>query len=207
MIRTLLDRSDSIVTEECDKREEERHISNALSNCGYPTWAVNKVKQDRKNPKPAKTLKKKDNNADKSKGFVVVPYVAGLTERVSRVFRKHGFSVTSKPHRTLKSYLVHPKDKLDPLQKADAVYEIPCANCTKSYVGETGRSFGVRLSEHQKEVKKFEQKPFTRSTRKESTTEQHKSAITDHVADTNHNIAWDDAKIIDRETDKTTRWL
>ena len=31
--------------------------------------------------------------------------------------------------------------------------------------------------------------------------EQHKSAITDHVADTNHKISWDNAKIRQRRTE------
>ena len=43
--------------------------------------------------------------------------------------------------------------------------------------------------------------------RKASVGEQHKSAITDHVAATNHAINWDEAKIIDKEGHKTTRWL
>ena len=74
-------------------------------------------------------------------------------------------------------------------------------------MGETGRAFGVRLAEHQKDVEKFERKPYTRAARADSTTELQKSAITDHVVDTNHSIEWDNAKIIDRESDKTTRWL
>ena len=103
------------------------------------------------------------------------------------------------------SLLVHPKDKLDTSQKAQAIYEIPCADCCKSYIGETGRPFGVRLAEHQKEVQKLESLHYTRSTRKASVTEQLKSAITDHVAATNHSINWEEAKVIDREADKCTR--
>ena len=63
------------------------------------------------------------------------------------------------------------------------------------------------LTEHQKEVQKLESLHYTRSTRKASVTEQHKSAITDHVATTNHFINWEEAKVIDREADKCTRWL
>ena len=74
-------------------------------------------------------------------------------------------------------------------------------------IGETGRPFGVRLAEHQKEVQKLESLHYTRSTRKASVTEQHKSAITDHVAATNHSINWEEAKVIDREAGKCTRWL
>ena len=44
-------------------------------------------------------------------------------------------------------------------------------------------------------------------TRKSSVAEQHKSAITDHVVLTNHNIKWDAAKVIDSESDKTTIWV
>ena len=56
-------------------------------------------------------------------------------------------------------------------------------------------------------MEKFENKPYTRATRSSSITEQHKSAITDHVAATNHHINWDDATVIDRESDKTARWV
>ena len=48
---------------------------------------------------------------------------------------------------------------------------------------------------------------YTRSTHKASVTEQHKSAITDRVAATNHSINWEEAKVIDREADKCTRWI
>jgi len=185
---------------------EEENIRGALSRCGYPDWTVEKVKKDRATPKTKHNSKQKC-DAEKTKGMVVVPYVQGLTERVSRVFKKHGFSTAMKPHRTIRSMLVHPKDKLLPQQKAEAIYEIPCGDCASSYIGETGRPFGTRLKEHQKEVEKFESKPYTRASRTSSVTEIHKSAITDHVASTNHSIQWEDAKVIDREADKTTRWL
>ena len=57
-------------------------------------------------------------------------------------------------------------------------------NCSKSYIGDMGHSFGTRLDEHQKEVNKLERKHYTRAIHKESTAEKHKSAITVHVADT-----------------------
>ena len=103
--------------------------------------------------------------------------------------------------------LVHPKDKLSPQQKADAIYKIPCNDCEKSYIGETGRLFKTRLEEHRRDVEKFEKKPYTRQTRLSSVTETHRSAITDHVSETNHSVSWDDSLVIDRESDKYTRWI
>ena len=108
---------------------------------------------------------------------------------------------------TIRNVLVHPKDKRDPLQTAEAVYEIPCKSCSKSYIGETGRLLSTRLTEHKSEADKVSSKSFTRSQRKASTTDNYKSAIAEHVATNNHVIGWEDAKVIDLEADKTTRWL
>ena len=80
-----------------------------------------------------------------------------------------------------------------------------CDGCKKSYIGETGRQFGIRLKEHQKDVEKIADIKFTRAARKASTSEQHKSAITDHVAQANHIIDWDKAKILDRDTNPFSR--
>ena len=57
------------------------------------------------------------------------------------------------------------------------------------------------------ETEKISAKSFTRSQRKSSVTDTHKSAIAEHVAAKNHVISWDEAKIIDKESDKTTGWL
>ena len=55
------------------------------------------------------------------------------------------------------------------------------------------------------EMKKVNERKFTRSERKASEQEQTKSAISDHVARVNHVINWDDAKILGKEHDKKAR--
>ena len=120
-------------------------------------------------------------------------------------FKKHKINTAMKPHNTLRRLLVHPKDKRDTLQTSNCIYEIPCKNCEKTYVGETARLFGTRLAEHQAETKKVEAKKYTRSERKLSEQEQTKSAISDHAARANHVIDWNEAKIIGKEHDKRSR--
>jgi len=63
------------------------------------------------------------------------------------------------------------------------------------------------MNEHQKEVEAQEGRKYTRRSRKQSQSEQNKSAITDHVNQENHDINWNEATIIARESDKTTRWI
>ena len=47
-----------------------------------------------------------------------------------------------KPYKTLKTVLIHPKDKQEKEDLIECVYKVPCANCDKTYIGETGRKFG-----------------------------------------------------------------
>ena len=74
-----------------------------------------------------------------------------------------------RPYNTLKNNLVHPKDKRETAQTCDCIYEIPCKNCNKTYVGETGRaSFGTQLKEHMKDAEKVNSRRYTRASRKDS---------------------------------------
>ncbi|XP_072033115.1 uncharacterized protein [Amphiura filiformis] len=77
VVRTLLDRKDRIVTEEEDKIKEEAHIRQALAKCGYPKWTIDRVKKQMEEKQQRKTKKNKSTTSDqKSKGLVVIPYVA-----------------------------------------------------------------------------------------------------------------------------------
>ena len=209
VIRTLLDRCEGIVTEECDRNQEEDTIMAALKTCGYPGWSVKAVKdqmkkrEERKEEKKQKSRERQDQ--EKSRGMVVLPYVKGLSEKVSRMLKKKKISTAMRPHTTLRQLLVHPKDKLEP---GEGVYTIACGNCEKKYIGETKRKLSVRVKEHREEVEKIDLgRSFTRGTRKQSVNERHKSAITDHICVSNHVIQWDSARIVKKEGDWRTRGI
>ena len=102
VIRTLLDRKEAIVTEEADKEEEDK-IKNALSQCGYLKWAVEKVKNQAKEKSKNKG-RKKENNQEKSNGMVVIPYIQGVSERLQRVYKKYNIQTAMKPVNTLKVF-------------------------------------------------------------------------------------------------------
>ncbi|XP_072017407.1 uncharacterized protein [Amphiura filiformis] len=74
VVRALLDRGESLVTEEADRQKEETNIREALSGGGYPEWSIKKVKQNRATPKTKTTSKNKD-DSEKSKGDIVPPLI------------------------------------------------------------------------------------------------------------------------------------
>jgi len=112
--------------------------------------------------------------------------------------RKHNVPVAMKPYKTLKTVLVHPKDKQEKEDLTECVYKVPCANCDKTYIGETGRKFGVRLQEHTTEVESKSGRTFTKSLCASSLTEHNKSALTDHATQENHVINWSQETVINR---------
>ena len=62
-----MERSDSIVTEE-DRKQEEEHIRTALHTCGYPDSAIKRMKEQMNRKAIGKDKSKKDKTQEKSRG-------------------------------------------------------------------------------------------------------------------------------------------
>jgi len=71
----------------------------------------------------------------------------------------------------------------------------------------TGRAVGVRLQEHRQQVSQRDVRAYTRSTSRSLASEQSKSAVSDHAITLNHVIDWDQAKVVDRQSNRTDRWI
>jgi len=84
--------------------------------------------------------------------MVVVPYVKGLSEAFARILKSRGIAAANRRNRTLRNFVVHPKDKVKDEEKTELIYRVPYKNCFTSYIGETGRKFGLRIKEHKKKV-------------------------------------------------------
>ena len=80
VIRTLMDRCNTVVTEETDREQETEHIKQALSRCNYPDWTFRKVESQINRSRQKKDKNPKKKHEDKSKGRVTLPYRKGVTE-------------------------------------------------------------------------------------------------------------------------------
>jgi len=99
-----------------------------------------------------------------------------------------------------------PKDRISDEEKPEVVYKIPCKNCERVYVGETGRPIAARVKEHRKEVDSITG-IFTGAEKTTAASICNRSAIRDHVCNKNHVTDWANAKVIDRESDKAGRLI
>ena len=82
---------------------------------------------------------------------VGLPYIRGASKTPARIFKNHGVGAYHKPFNTLRSILVHPRDKTPDHKKCDVVYEIQCLECPAKYVGETARTLETRMKDHLKQ--------------------------------------------------------
>ena len=63
---------------------------------------------------------------------VVILYVKGLSESISKIFTRFHASAASRPITTLHNKLVHPKDEVDYGQVSECIYQIPCKTAIES---------------------------------------------------------------------------
>ena len=52
VVRTLLERSQNLVSEPEEKKKEDIHVQDALRTCGYPQWSLHKARRQMKQMKP-----------------------------------------------------------------------------------------------------------------------------------------------------------
>jgi hypothetical protein len=175
VVRTLTDRIGKLVTTEDDKQHELNHVKSALKANGYKPWMM-------KAPKPKKKTNNKETGDQGHRISVPLPYVKGVSEKLTNIFRDHGVNAYHKPMNTIRSMLVHPKDKTPDSNKCGVIYKISCPECEDTYIGETSRAMDVRLKEHQRTRGKT---PPT--------------AVGDHIKKHDHDIDMDHVQIIGRE--------
>jgi regulator of replication initiation timing len=145
VIRTLKHRANTIVSEEEDLKTELQHVKKVLSVSGYTKWTWQAPGSRKKTPHPS------SDNSTKPKGHVTLPYISGITEVIARKMRNVGIRTHSKPHTTIRSLLVAPKDRDDPMDTSGVVYHLKCNDCSAQYIGETERPLKKRLKEHQRD--------------------------------------------------------
>jgi hypothetical protein len=173
VVNTLLYRADTIVTDPKDRADEKKHIRAVLTDNGYHPWALTPLKPKNRDPAAPKTQYV-------NQYPMGIPYIEGVSDELSQVFRKHGIKTYHKPYNSIRSMLVRPKDPTKDTDKCGLVYGLKCS-CGQSYIGETARSLRTRVKEHQK----------LQGT--------NMTAVGDHLKETGHKLETKNNKILARD--------
>ena len=173
---SLFDRAKSLCSHNDGKLEEIKKVEHDLAKNGYPRSIINKCKKDREKTVESEIQTEKFTNMS-------IPYVPGLSEKIRRVGRKYKIRTAFKTQNTLRQSLVKTRPKNGTQDSKNCIYSIKCS-CSREYIGETKRPLNVRINEH---------KQNTRQGLID------KSKIANHCWSENHNMIWEDARIIHRE--------
>ena len=182
VVRSLLYRAENVVSNTQDQEIEKNHVATALKANGFPDWMLNIPIQDREHQKKSNTSNASQQDHKEDKIILPLPYIRGTSEKLARIFKKHGVTTYHKPTNTIRSLLVNPKDRTPIDKKCGVVYHIQCEDCDSSYIGETARSMSTRFKEH------------TATNRTVIT------AVGEHCKNTGHAMSWDNVKIIGNES-------
>ena len=86
VVRTLLDRANSLTTDPIELKHEKRHIREVLKVNGYKKWAMNLP--PRKPKTPESNVPAQSHTVVEKPKPIALPYVQGTPEELQLLFRK-----------------------------------------------------------------------------------------------------------------------
>jgi len=110
--------------------------------------------------------------------------VGNFSEKFKKVFVDTKLKLAYHSLNKLEKFIKVQKDPLSNLQKKNVVYKIYCNDCDASYLGQTGRLLKTRVAEHRNHLRR--NAPSV-------------SVITNYVVHHNHEIDWNNVKVLNVE--------
>ena len=116
-----MDRAENVCSDPVILAKEMEHLNKVLQYNNYPQWIIDKHgRSEQSGP----LIHPETGNEIKKQFFVLVPYFPGLSESFKKIFKYMPIQVCFKGVNTLKTLLMHPKDKASTEQKKDVVYSL-----------------------------------------------------------------------------------
>ena len=126
----------------------------------------------------------KQQNTQCKKIYFGIPYVGNKSQVYARKVREY---VKPIPNVKLQVFYKRGLNLIERLKirkqrpARKCVYKIPCQNCTKCYIGETGRLLSTRIYEHEHSLRSA------------------KTALAEHVRNTQHKIDFSKISVLSNE--------
>ena len=208
VIHTLTQRALAICEETDDCQTELKNIDNMLQQNKYPASVINsemrKVKTKFASNPPSHQVQQQAQTTDATtrsesgttngnkRKVMVLPYIEGISQALKRVNNTFDIKTYFKPQFTVRQMLVHPKDPVPKDEKPGVVYKMKCGDCSKVYVGESGRNLKERQKEHMRHLT-------------HPSTTDILEATAEHSLDTGHSIDWQNTETLTFDTRTTQR--
>ena len=182
VINSLFTRIDRLTIDDSIYQHHFHNAMNVLSCNGYPLPVIKQVLSNRKRMKLA-------NDEQKILPVVSLPYVFGVSEKISNILFKFGVKVCHKPLTKIGTFLPV-KDKIDVNKTCGVVYRVDCGDCERSYIGQTKNALSTRIAQHKAALRLIQ---------------PDKSALAEHSLTEGHRVDWSSATILSRASNHHRR--
>ena len=125
-------------------------IKNTLINNHYPPTFIDKYIKKRLHVLTQSSI---TNSNTEKKNYVVTPYIKQNVPKSKHMSKKYNLDIVFCNKNKTSLYFDKLKNKNDVNQKSNVIYEIPCNDCEKVYIGQTKRYLKKRIYEHKNNYK------------------------------------------------------
>ncbi|XP_062714363.1 uncharacterized protein LOC134291093 [Aedes albopictus] len=130
-----------------------------------------------------------------------MPYIPFLTDKISKHLGKDypNIVIAAKNIKTNRELYTRLKEKVPTELRSNIIYQIPCTNCSSSYIGMTSNYLKTRLSGHKSNINALNRLTERQVPPDDPTLEnlKEKTALIKHSAETGHKFALDKTNILD----------
>ena len=138
------------------RQKEEANLYKVFLRNGYPKNFIHRTLKKAENHRNTNTRGDTTNGQQAQMKTVTIPYIKTISEMTARLLRPQGIRVAHKPVATIRTLTSKPKTPIDPSEKHNVIYMVPCNDCPKRYVGQTGRKLSTSLHEHQLAIRRHD---------------------------------------------------
>ena len=118
-------RAVTLPSHKLEKRKETKYIKTILKKNSYPS----RILCSRKKTKAEIT-----DSPHSNKGYVIIPYFLGLSEKIRQRLISHGVKTIMKPGTKLGQILSSHNNKIQFNKRQGAICQIPCKGCNMVYI-------------------------------------------------------------------------
>ncbi|KAJ4430702.1 hypothetical protein ANN_19293 [Periplaneta americana] len=176
ILNTLAHRAVSISDPE-QLDTEFQHLKLTLQQNGYLakdiTASLNRARHKKQQQQPIM-----DSLEAEKPATACLPFTGKLSGKISRLLHKHGIKTIHKPPPKIRNKVRSVKDDLG--LRVPGIYRIPC-ECDAAYIGQTGRTIAMRLSEHQRSIRLMQPE---------------KSGLAEHCIEKSHRANFNNTEIL-----------
>lgn len=122
--------------------------------------------------------------------YFSLPYCQGLTQKLEKTLTPlFGIRICGKHVLKIQNTFSRLKDIDEPIKMSNVVYSIKCLECNGNYIGQTSTVLKDRLTRHKSDCRLG----------------KNSCALAEHVINTNHNIDFENVKVINNEQNSNKR--